>query len=250
MRVFRSIVETFVLPMLHARQNLPFGRCVACQLVGDDDSRYVLQSFEQLAEELLGGSLITSALHQDIKDVAMLIDRSPEVVPLAIDSEKHLVQVPLIATARATTAQFIDVGLTELQAPLAHGFVGEHDASLGHELFDVAKTEGEAKIEPDTMTDDLGWEAIAFVAGSRNVCFHEVILPQCLAFCIGSLSKLTIPSSAMVLGSKFSHMLIVYKARQSYLRDMLPPDIEMIQEARCPCRTGKQMKIAYFVHKR
>ncbi len=71
----------------------------------------------------------------------MLIDGSPQIVPLAVDGEKDLVQVPLVATVKATAAQFIGIGLTERQTPLLDRFVGQCDASLGHTFFNVAVTE-------------------------------------------------------------------------------------------------------------
>src|SRR5260370_36115284 len=46
-----------------------------------------------------------------IQHVAVLIHCSPQIVPLAIDGEKDLVQMPLVAATRATTAQFIGVRL-------------------------------------------------------------------------------------------------------------------------------------------
>jgi hypothetical protein len=43
-------------------------------MVGDDASRGVPQAFEQLAKEHLGGNLVPPALHQDVEDVAILIE--------------------------------------------------------------------------------------------------------------------------------------------------------------------------------
>jgi len=143
--------------MLHTGQNLPFGRGITGQFVRDDHARHVFQTLKQLAEEAFGRLLVAPALHQDVEYISVLIHRSPEVVPLAVDGEKDLVQMPLVTTARATTA---------------HRFVGQSDASLGHQLFDVTIAEGETIIEPDTVTNDLGRKAIPFVGGGRSVCFH------------------------------------------------------------------------------
>jgi hypothetical protein len=41
--------------------------------------------------------------------------------------------------------------------------MGEGDAADEHHLFNVAKAQREAKIEPDTMTDDLGGEAMTII---------------------------------------------------------------------------------------
>jgi len=102
--------------------------------------------------------------------------------------------VPLVATARATTAQFIGVSLTELQTPLTHRFIGQRNATLGHEFFDVAKTEREAEIQPDAVTDDFGRKAVSFVLGSRCVRLQIALLPYASVSCISWLTNLTTPS--------------------------------------------------------
>ncbi|GHO72216.1 hypothetical protein KSC_111080 [Ktedonobacter sp. SOSP1-52] len=43
-------------------------------------------------------------------------------------------------------------------------------------LFDIAKTERETKIQPDSMADDCRRKAVAFVVGRSGGCFHEAIL--------------------------------------------------------------------------
>jgi hypothetical protein len=97
MGVLGSIIEIAVLPMFHARQQLSLGGSITLQLIRDDDPWSVLASFEELAEEFLRGLLVPPALPQDIKDMAVLIDSPPEIVPGPMDGETHLVQMPLVA---------------------------------------------------------------------------------------------------------------------------------------------------------
>jgi hypothetical protein len=80
--MFRSIVQPFVLAMLYTRQDVAFG-----------------------------GVLIAAALHEDIQHISVLIHRSPQILSFATDREKHFVQMPRIATARAATLQFLSIGL-------------------------------------------------------------------------------------------------------------------------------------------
>ena len=54
MRVLRSIVEVLVLAMLHSRQDLAFRSPITPELIGNDHTRNVLQTFEQLAKEAVG----------------------------------------------------------------------------------------------------------------------------------------------------------------------------------------------------
>src|SRR5215213_10234706 len=97
MRVFRSVARAFVLSMLHAGQQLLFGRAIACQRIRDQHTWHILTALEQLAKELLGSLFVTSALNQDIKQVAMLIDSWPQIVQFAVDFEKDLIKMPFVA---------------------------------------------------------------------------------------------------------------------------------------------------------
>ena len=76
-----------------------------------------MQALEQFAEELLGGQRVSARLHQDVKHIAVLVDRTPQVPLCAVDLHKHLIQVPLIAGAGAPPAQLVGVGLPELGTP-------------------------------------------------------------------------------------------------------------------------------------
>ncbi len=134
-RVLGSIVQSFVLAMLHTRQNLPFSRSITLQLIGDDHAWHIHESFEQLAEKSFRCFFVASALHQDIQHVAILIHGSPEVMLLASNREHHLIHIPLVATTRAATAQFIGIGLTKFEAPLPHRFIGHDDPALGQKLL-------------------------------------------------------------------------------------------------------------------
>ncbi len=73
MRVLRMVVEVAVLAMLHSRQALSFGGPIAFEFISDDHPWNVLTALEELAEELLGGLLVPSSLHQDVEHHTVLI---------------------------------------------------------------------------------------------------------------------------------------------------------------------------------
>jgi hypothetical protein len=68
-----------------------------------------------LAEELLRRFLVPTTLDENIQDVAVLIDSPPQVMPFAIDRQKHLIQMPFVARSRAPAMQVI--GLAEASLP-------------------------------------------------------------------------------------------------------------------------------------
>ncbi len=55
-------IQAFVLPMLHARQDLAFRCSIALQFIGDDHAWDVLQSLEELAEEAFRCFFVAAAL--------------------------------------------------------------------------------------------------------------------------------------------------------------------------------------------
>jgi hypothetical protein len=81
----------------------------------------------------------------------------------SVDFEKHLIQVPLVARPRRSAAQTVGISLTELEAPLSDGLIRKGDTATGHQFFDIAKTQREAKVEADAMTDDLRRKAMTII---------------------------------------------------------------------------------------
>ena len=84
MRVFTPVIEIPTLAMFHPGQYLTLRGAVTFQLIRDDHPGDILTAFEQLAEQLLRGLLIASTLHQDIENIVVLIQGSPQVMVFAI----------------------------------------------------------------------------------------------------------------------------------------------------------------------
>jgi len=101
--VLRPIVEIPLLTMCHLWEDLPLGGSITLQFIGDNYARYIGQAFKELVKELLGGFLVPTALAQDIQDVALLIDRPPQIVMFALDRQKYFIDVAV------TTHKTIDL---------------------------------------------------------------------------------------------------------------------------------------------
>ena len=91
-----------MLAVLDAGHDLPLGRGVAFQLVGDQHTRRSSLLLQQFAQQAFGCLLVAPALDQDIENRARLVDRAPEPVLLAGDADDDLIEVPFVATARRT----------------------------------------------------------------------------------------------------------------------------------------------------
>src|SRR4051812_30935168 len=70
--ILRPVVEAFVLAMLDAGHDLPLGRGIAAQLVGDQHTRRAALLLQQLAQQAFGGFLVAPALNEDVENEALL----------------------------------------------------------------------------------------------------------------------------------------------------------------------------------
>jgi len=89
--VFGTVVERARLAMFHPRPELPFGRPITAQLIGDDHRWDERQAFAELADEHLGGPLGAPALHQEVEQVALLLYCPPQIVAFTLEGEKHFI---------------------------------------------------------------------------------------------------------------------------------------------------------------
>ena len=119
--------------------------------IGRDDARDVRTALEEVAEEILGGCLVPSALDVDIQDGPGLIYGQLEVVPFPIDFEEHVIHVPFVAGFGAASTELVSIRLAKLFAPLPHRLIGHIHAVCSEQLFDVSIAEVEAGGEPNRM---------------------------------------------------------------------------------------------------
>src|ERR1700759_866256 len=163
MRIFCPVVEALVLPVPNPGHNLPLGGAIAAQLVGDQHTGRSQVLLEQLAEQALGGLLVATALHKDVENEPLLVDRAPEPMLLAGDGDDDLVQVPLVAALGRASTNAVGELAAKFQTPLPDRLIGHRDAASRQYLFDHAKAEREPKIQPKRVADDLSRESIAGV---------------------------------------------------------------------------------------
>ena len=114
---FGAIVLATFRAMDDGRHDVPMGRAIASQLVGDQPPRRAALPLQQLAEEALGGSPIAARLNENIDHVTILINGTPEILTPTLDRDEDLVQVPRIAEASLPTLQASSVVWNKLEAP-------------------------------------------------------------------------------------------------------------------------------------
>ena len=79
---------------------MPEGGGVGTQLVSRHPLRREALLAEQLAHEPDSCALVSSALNQDLEDLALMIDGTPQIHVLARNPDDHFVEMPSIARWR------------------------------------------------------------------------------------------------------------------------------------------------------
>ena len=164
-RVLGAVVQVRRPAMGHRRHQLAARHRVAGQLVGDDHPGHLPQALAQSAEQLLCGHRVSARPDQDVGHVAVLVDRAPQVPPCAVDLGEHLIEVPVVAWPRITTAQLVRLLLPEPLAPGPQRLIGHLDTTFEHQLPHGAETQREPVIQPEP------WLMIS--GGNRNPLYHE-----------------------------------------------------------------------------
>src|SRR3984885_12601126 len=147
--------------MLDVGKQVALCHAVASQLVGHD--------LQQAPEEALGGFGISALLNEDVEHNAVLIHAAPKIVLHALDPDEHLVQMPLVRGPWPSAAQAAGKAPAELLAPEPNSLIGDDNATFSQEQLDIPQAEAEHMVQPDSMTDDLGGNAMAVVRVRRGL---------------------------------------------------------------------------------
>ena len=92
-------------------------------------------ALEQFTEKAFGGPAITPALEQDIDDIAVLVNGTPQILSLPLYGHEHFVQQPMVARCRLMTPQTAGVVGPESLTPTPDGFVALNDPALCKQVF-------------------------------------------------------------------------------------------------------------------
>jgi hypothetical protein len=157
--ILSSIVLAQTLIMASAQSQFRLCRAIGAQLVGHQHLGREALFLEQLSHQFHRCSLVALSLHEQIENLAFVVDRAPQPELPAANDHGHLVEVPLRRWPRASTAKFPGKQRPELQSP--HRFIGHIQPTLGEKIFDVAIAKGETQIEPNGVPDNHGWKLVA-----------------------------------------------------------------------------------------
>jgi hypothetical protein len=164
MRIFRSVVAPPPAFMAMGDPKITSGRTVRSKVIGHNLVRNKANFPEQFPHQFQCSPLVPLALHENVEDLALSIDGTPQVDQPAIDFDEYLVKVPSgMRLGPASSKVSCDHG-TEVFHPATHRLIGNDDPALSQQVLDIAKAEAEPGIEPDGLLNDHGGKAVSGVA--------------------------------------------------------------------------------------
>jgi hypothetical protein len=103
--VLGPVVEVFRLLVLDAGRDFVVGRGVGAEFVGGEHPRHRAGLLHQPAEEVPGCGLVPAVLRENVQEVAVLVDRPPQVLLRAVVFDEDLVQMRFAPASGLSAAQ-------------------------------------------------------------------------------------------------------------------------------------------------
>ena len=169
MRDFHAVIGIDRIHVVDRRHDLSVSRVITAEFVSVEPARFTALAVDQAAKEAHGGLFVAPPLDEDINGIAVLIDRTPEVLMLPVNGDDDFIEVPRITQCPLAFLESTRIGGAKLQAPTLYRFISDDDATLSQQLFDFAKTETEAMIQPDGMTDNFCRKPMTLVADGLSL---------------------------------------------------------------------------------
>src|SRR3984893_11393995 len=201
MRILGSVVAPSTSLVALRDPEITGGSPIRSEIIRDELVWDKAGFLQKVAHEFQRRLFVPFRLDQDVEDLAFGIDGAPEIDHAAIDFQIDLVQMPSRMGLRAALAQIRRNYWSEMVYPAPNGLVGDHDPTLGQQILDVAKAQGEPDIKPDRPLDDFGREAVAAIVDLGHHRWlrmkvtdgkpaGDVTMPSCLLGARGDISIL------------------------------------------------------------
>ena len=168
MRNLRPIVQSTTRDMKVRQAKFPKCRRIRPQFIGNNLIGNVPLLLQEFSHNFKGCALVPARLRQDLENLAFIVNRAPQICPLATNSDKNLIKTP---GSRRLNSAGSDVGgdcRTELQDPTADRFIADIDPAFGQHFLDVAKAQRKAKVEPDGSLDYRWRKSVACVGNHSH----------------------------------------------------------------------------------
>jgi hypothetical protein len=145
------------------RDNLTVGYWIATQFVRNNLPQFTTMTSQYPFEKAFCRCSISKGLQEYIYHLAVLINCPPEVMLLTVDLHKYFIDVEGVTVTSVLELQSQSVQSAELNTPEPDRFTTDGNATLGKNIFNITVTKIESVVEPNGVTDDVGWESVSFI---------------------------------------------------------------------------------------
>ena len=121
--------------------------------------------------------MVPAFLKEYIDDVPVLVYGAPKVVTLAVDGDKHFIDVPIVTQSALTPFQCSPIARPKLEAPAPDRLVGHFDAALGKEILDITVAKTESVVETYSLADYIRQVTVSVI--QRFTFAHNRSVPRC-----------------------------------------------------------------------
>jgi hypothetical protein len=109
------------------------------------------------------------------QEALSLINRSPQIMMLAVDLDKDFINIEGITIASMLPLQSAGINRSEFDTPEPDRLSADSDTSLGEQVFNISVAEIESIVEQDCVGNDLRWESVTLVSSyppilSKSAC--------------------------------------------------------------------------------
>ncbi len=140
MRVVRPVIQILMRAMIDRGDDLAPGGSIGAELVRDQSPRRGALLLQQTLQQAFGRFGIAPCLDDFVEDLAVLVDGSPEPVPLAGNGDHDLVQMPDVAAAWRPAPEAAGISRAEPQGPSSDVRIGHDDSALQQHRLDQPQT--------------------------------------------------------------------------------------------------------------
>jgi hypothetical protein len=146
---------------------------VGPELIGCDPGWRPTLFFQQLPYQLQRRLCIPLRLHEEIQNLALIVDGTPQPMSLPSDNDGHFIEVPIVAGRWSHMTQVSSNWRTKFEEPAPDALVGNIEAPLGKQILHISIAQGKPGVKPNRVANDVRWKAVAAI-GNR---FHLITLP-------------------------------------------------------------------------
>lgn len=167
MRVFNSVVQALMSTMIGIWRDSLYRFNIAAKLLRHDDTG-LTELPDQPREEEFGGFCVTTRLNQDVENITVRINCTPEPEFPAGDRDDDLVYMPLVIRPWPLFANAMSKIATRAVDPKANRFPAYDHASLCKKIFHIGRAQRNPVIDPYCISDNLTRKAKPLQPGKRT----------------------------------------------------------------------------------